>query len=143
MLYILILNIYQSSSDYGDYDDDDDYDVIMMMMVVVLKIVVLLVTMMTLVKVRCSPDREVIQDPPTAQTCGPTGGSYEILACTILPQLIGGGLRNSCLYNLILPSLEFKSLWANLIQFNAMIKCLTSRSPRAAVNILRCGITCF
>ena len=125
MLYILILNIYQSSSDYGDYDVDDDYDVIMMMMVVVLKIVVLLVTMMTLVKVRCNPDREVIQDPPTAQTWGSTGDSYEILACTILPQLIGGGLRNSCLYNLILPSLEFKSLWANLIQFNAMIKCLT------------------
>ena len=59
MFYILILNIYQSSSDYGDYDVDDDYDVIMMMMVVVLKIVVLLVTMMTLVKVRCNPDRDL------------------------------------------------------------------------------------
>ena len=118
MLYILLLNIYQSSADddYGDYDVHDDYDVIMMMMVMVM-----VVTMMTLVKVRCNPDREVIQDPPTAQTWGPTGDSYEILACTILPQLIGGGLRNSCLYNLILPSLEFKSLWANLIQFNAMI----------------------
>ena len=129
MLYILLLNIYQSSSDddYGDYDVDHDYDDVIMMMivVVVVVIVVLVLTMMTLVKVRCNPDREVIQDPPTAQTWGPTGDSYEILACTILPQLIGGGLRNSCLYNLILPSLEFKSLWANLIQFNAMIKCLT------------------
>ena len=60
MFYIFLLNIYQSSSDYGDYDVDDDYDdVIMMMMVVMLKIVVLLVTMMTLVKVRCNPDRDL------------------------------------------------------------------------------------
>ena len=102
MLYIFLLNIYQSSSDddYGDYDVDDDYADVIMMIVVVLKIVVLVVTMMTLVKVRCNPDREVIQDPPTAQTWGPTGDSYEILACTILPQLIGGGLRKSCLYNI-------------------------------------------
>ena len=61
VLYILLLNIYQSSSDddYGDYDVDDDYGDVMMTIVVVLKIVVLVVTMMTLVKVRCNPDRDL------------------------------------------------------------------------------------
>ena len=34
MLYIWILNIYQSSSDYGYYDVDDDYDDVIMMMMV-------------------------------------------------------------------------------------------------------------
>ena len=61
MFYILILNICQSSSDddYGDYDVDDDFDDVIMTIVVVLKIVVLVVTMMTLVKVRCNPDRDL------------------------------------------------------------------------------------
>ena len=34
MLYILLLIIYQISSDYGDYDVDDDYDDVIMMMMV-------------------------------------------------------------------------------------------------------------